>query len=82
MAYIMNGHSLPGIKQEKKSAAPMKASPAKDTKGEGSYGGSTTKDKDGKITAASKRVLELRKEHNASSATKGHFGDPHGDEPS
>ena len=59
-----------------------KPSMAKDTKGEGSYGGTVTKDKDGKITSASKKILELRKGHNTSPATEDHFGDPHGPKPS
>ena len=39
-------------------------SPVKDTKGEDSYGGPLTRDKDGKLTSASKRVQELREKHN------------------
>jgi len=56
----------------------FKDSPAKDTKSEDSYGGPLTKDKDGNLTTASKRVKELREKHNASPATESHFGDPHG----
>ena len=39
-------------------------SPVKDIKGEDSYGGSLTKDKDGNLTTASKRIKELREKHN------------------
>ena len=42
----------------------MGSSPAKDVKGEDSHGGPLTRDKDGKLTTASKRVQELREEHN------------------